>query len=69
MTKYAVTKTWDDRPWEGMMRLPMHETFEVSDLAEVGAGIAWTHGKYSAWGNNGGFGPKLITYIARPLNG
>lgn len=67
MARYAVTKTWDDRPWEGVMCLPMHETFEVANLSEVD-GVAWEIGKYSAWGNNGGFGPKLVTYIARPLS-
>jgi hypothetical protein len=69
MARYTVTKTWDDRPWDGVMRLPMHETFEVDDLVQAGPGIEWKftgHGTYS--GNNDGFGPKLVTYIARPIS-
>lgn len=67
MSGYEVTKT--QRAAQGSWSdLPVHETTNVANLAEAGAGIEWQHVGHGVYYGTANYGRiDLATYIARPV--
>jgi len=49
--------------------ITLHEVATVGSLAEADAGVAWQYVGHGVFcGNNGEWGPRMVTYYARPTD-